>query len=73
MCGQQGPLLALAPRLAGYCAPGGLLALSGILATQAPAVEAAYGPFFTGFEVTCGDGCWALLSAVRRQGATEAA
>ncbi|KAK9838119.1 hypothetical protein WJX81_002386 [Elliptochloris bilobata] len=49
----QGPLLALAPRLAGYSVPGGLLALSGILAAQAPAVQAAYAPYFSGFELTC--------------------
>ncbi len=65
----QGPLLALAPRLAGYCAPGGLLALSGILAAQAPAVQAAYAPFFLKFKTTTSDGGdWALLTAVRRGG-----
>lgn len=37
-----GPLQELAPTLAGLCAPGGRLALSGILAEQAEAVAAAY-------------------------------
>ena len=70
---RQGPLLALAPRLAGYCAPGGLLALSGILAAQAPAVQAAYAPYFGDFALTCNDGGWALLTAVRRESGAEAA
>ena len=71
-CLWQGPLLELAPRLAGYCAPGGLLALSGILATQAPAVQAAYAPYFSDFLLACDDGDWALLTAVRREGRGEA-
>lgn len=69
----QGPLLELAPRLAGYCAPGGLLALSGILAAQAPAVKAAYAPYFGDFGLTCDGGGWALLMAVRRESRAEAA
>ncbi|MFU2210878.1 50S ribosomal protein L11 methyltransferase [Solidesulfovibrio sp. C21] len=36
------PLIAMAPRLAGHVAPGGVLILSGILVEQAPAVAAAY-------------------------------
>lgn len=41
-----GPLIELAPALAGYCRPGAHLALSGILAGQAAAVRAAYAPWF---------------------------
>lgn len=69
---RQGPLLELAPRLAGYCAPGGLLALSGILAAQAPAVQAAYAPYFGCFLLACDDGGWALLTAVRKESRADA-
>ncbi|KZX75443.1 ribosomal protein L11 methyltransferase, partial [Alcanivorax sp. HI0013] len=41
-----GPLIDLAGQLAGYCRPGGSLALSGILAEQAESVRAAYTPWF---------------------------
>jgi ribosomal protein L11 methyltransferase len=41
-----GPLRELAPTLAGLCAAGGRLALSGILAEQAAAVADAYRPWF---------------------------
>jgi ribosomal protein L11 methyltransferase len=41
-----GPLVELAPRLAELVAPGGSLALSGILVDQAPAVARAYSPDF---------------------------
>lgn len=37
-----GPLIALAPRLAGMLVPGGHLVLSGVLAEQVESVEAAY-------------------------------
>jgi ribosomal protein L11 methyltransferase len=59
-----GPLLDLAPRLAWYCAPGGRLALSGLLATQAPAVMAAYAPHFGDLAVRT-QGEWALVEGVR--------
>lgn len=39
------PLCVLAPLLAGCVAPGGKLALSGVLAPQAPQVISAYAPF----------------------------
>jgi ribosomal protein L11 methyltransferase len=55
----------LAPRLAGYCRPGGALALSGILEEQAAQVAAAYSPYFEGFRVVTEER-WALLTAVRR-------
>jgi ribosomal protein L11 methyltransferase len=40
----SGPLVALAPRLAGLLAPGGTLVLAGLLDEQAPEVVAAYAP-----------------------------
>lgn len=63
----RGPLLELAPRLASYArAPGGRLALSGILLEQVPDVRAAYAAAgFGDFEVTS-DGGWALVTAVRQ-------
>jgi ribosomal protein L11 methyltransferase len=42
-----GPLIELAPRLAALVSPGGHAILSGVLATQAEAVCAAYLPWFT--------------------------
>ena len=42
-----GPLIELAPRLAALVAPGGHAILSGVLATQAEAVRAAWLPWFT--------------------------
>lgn len=41
-----GPLIELAPTFAAAVRPGGRLVLSGILATQGPAVAAAYEPWF---------------------------
>lgn len=61
----QGPLVGLAPRLAAYTRPGGLLGLSGILQEQAPAVVEAYSPWFEGFAVEAEDR-WALVTARRR-------
>ncbi|KAF8064663.1 prmA [Scenedesmus sp. PABB004] len=61
----RGPLLELAPRLAAYARPGGRLALSGILAEQAPDILAAYGDAFEGFEVAT-EGSWALVTATRK-------
>jgi len=42
-----GPLIELAPRLAALVAPGGHAILSGVLATQADSVRAAWLPWFT--------------------------
>jgi ribosomal protein L11 methyltransferase len=42
-----GPLIELAPRLAALVSPGGHAILSGVLATQAEAVRAAWLPWFT--------------------------
>lgn len=61
----QGPLVALAPRLAAYTKPGGLLGLSGILQEQVEAVVAAYSPWFRDFRVE-GEDRWALVTAVRK-------
>jgi len=41
----SGPLVELAPRLAGLLAPGGALVLAGLLDEQAPEVIAAYAPW----------------------------
>lgn len=62
----QGPLVALAPRLAAYTKPGGLLGLSGVLNEQTPAVIEAYSPWFEGFTVETEDR-WALVTATHRQ------
>ena len=59
------PLIVLAPVLARLTAPGGRLALSGLLEDQAEAVGAAYRGWFD-FEAPEHDEGWLLLSATRR-------
>lgn len=59
-----GPLVALAPRLTRLVRPGGTLVLSGLLATQADEVEAAYAGDFT-FERRLREE-WAMLAGRRR-------
>jgi ribosomal protein L11 methyltransferase len=59
-----GPLVALAPLLAGHVRPGGRVVLSGILEPQAAEVTAAYAPYLRDFERAALDG-WVRLAAVR--------
>jgi ribosomal protein L11 methyltransferase len=59
------PLIVLAPALARLTAPGGRLALSGLLDDQTDAVSDAYRGWFD-FEAPERDEGWMLLSAVRR-------
>ena len=61
-----GPLVELADQLAGYCRPGGTLALSGILAEQAESVRAAYSPWFD-LNPTTQQGDWVRIDGVRRK------
>ena len=61
-----GPLVSLAETLAQHTAPGGKLALSGILAEQADDVLTAYSEWFTMDPVTELDG-WVRLSGSRKQ------
>ena len=61
-----GPLVELADQLAGYCHPGGTLALSGILAEQAESVRAAYTPWFD-LNPTTQQGDWVRIDGVRRK------
>lgn len=59
------PLLLLAPRFTALVVRGGAIALSGLLATQLPQVEAAYrAAFVLDAPVIRGD--WALLTGTRR-------
>ena len=60
-----GPLVELAPRLAGLCAPGGQLALAGLLEAQADEVLAAYRPWFDVAPWAQRDG-WVCLAGSRR-------
>jgi ribosomal protein L11 methyltransferase len=60
------PLVLLAPALAARVHPGGRLALSGILASQADAVHAAYAGAFA-MDVWRADDGWVLLSGARRE------
>ncbi len=60
-----GPLVELSELLAGYCRPGGTLALSGILAEQAESVRAAYAPWFD-LTPTTQQGDWVRIDGVRR-------
>jgi ribosomal protein L11 methyltransferase len=60
-----GPLVELAPRLAALCAPGGGLALAGLLDAQAEEVLAAYRPWFDIGIQARRDG-WTCLAGSRR-------
>jgi ribosomal protein L11 methyltransferase len=60
-----GVLVALAPRLQGLLVPGGLLALSGVLAEQVDRVAAAYAPHLVLDPPTLRAG-WALLTGHRK-------
>ncbi len=59
-----GPLVELAPQLAGFCRPGGRLVLSGILAEQAEDVRQAYAGNFTLDPTSELDG-WVRISGTR--------
>src|SRR5690606_2862604 len=61
-----GPLQELAPHLAALTAPGGRLALSGILAEQAALVDTAYQPLFE-METPAQREEWVRLNGVRRR------
>ena len=60
-----GPLVSLAPQLSGLVRPGGLLALSGILAEQGEEVAAAYAADFDLDPIVVRDG-WVRISGRRR-------
>jgi ribosomal protein L11 methyltransferase len=60
-----GPLVELAPRFARAVRPGGLIAVSGLLADQAAAVTAAYRPWFDIGTTATREG-WALVAGRRR-------
>jgi len=60
-----GPLVSLAPQLSGLVRPGGLLALSGILAEQGEDVAAAYAADFELDPIVVRDG-WVRISGRRR-------
>jgi ribosomal protein L11 methyltransferase len=60
-----GPLVELAPQLAGYCRAGGDIVLAGMLEPQAEDVAAAYGPWFDMQMFSNREG-WAVLSGRKR-------
>lgn len=62
-----GPLVQMADRIAGCVAPGGVLALSGILREQADEVAAAYAGLID-WAAPVVDGDWVRLSGRRRAG-----
>jgi ribosomal protein L11 methyltransferase len=59
------PLIVLAPLLAGRCRPGGRIALSGILQSQAAGVAAAYDAYFE-MSVQAAEDGWVLLEGLRK-------
>ncbi len=65
------PLIALAPRFTGWLAPGGWLVLSGILPSQAAAVQSAYTPTVRFAPVQEQDG-WVVLVGRKAAPATSA-
>ena len=58
------PLRLLAPAIAARVAPGGRIALSGILASQAEDVIAGYAEWFT-LAAARADGDWVLVAGTR--------
>lgn len=60
-----GPLISLSEELSGRVRPGGLLALSGILAHQAESVAAAYRPWFELDAMTSKDD-WVRITGTRK-------
>ena len=58
-------LSVLAPALAGYCNPHGMIALSGILEAQEKIIIEIYQEWFNIVDVTRKDG-WVCISGVRR-------
>jgi ribosomal protein L11 methyltransferase len=60
-------LIALAPKLAERVSAGGMLALSGILETQAASVASAYAPYFADLAQHARGG-WVLLTGRRKTG-----
>ncbi|MBX3561230.1 MAG: 50S ribosomal protein L11 methyltransferase [Sphingomonas sp.] len=64
-----GPLIELAPDLAGAVAPGGRLILAGLLKEQAPRVAAAYRRRRMMPVARIDNGDWAILTMRKRQGA----
>jgi ribosomal protein L11 methyltransferase len=61
-----GPLSELAPRLAGLTRGGGDIVLSGILASQADEIRAAYEPWFD-IAPTVAREDWIMISGRRRE------
>lgn len=59
-----GPLLDLQSVITGYCKPGGKLAISGILESQAQRISAAYSPHYD-LEPVVVEGEWARVSGRR--------
>ena len=59
-------LSVLAPALAGYCKPNGVIALSGILEAQENQIKAIYQEWFDINNVTRKEG-WVCISGVRRK------
>ena len=57
-----GPLGQLAPLLAGYCKPGGEIALSGIILSQTDELRAIYEQWFTMDGLATRDEDWCRLS-----------
>lgn len=58
-------LIQLVARLAGHTRPGGLIALSGVIARQAETVVAAYRPYFPDVAVTATDLDWVLITGTK--------
>ena len=59
-------LIMLAPTLAGFTTPGGYIALSGLVAKQAPAVIAAYSAYFDDVSVHEEEEDWVCIAGRKR-------
>jgi ribosomal protein L11 methyltransferase len=61
-----GPLVSLAPILAGLLKPGGKLGLSGIMESQSDMILEAYQPFFDDVIVEETEGIWVLVTGTKK-------
>ncbi|KAG0557575.1 hypothetical protein KC19_11G141400 [Ceratodon purpureus] len=60
------PLVELVGRITGYCKPGGLVGVSGILVEQVPQVKEAYSKYLEGIAVSYDNG-WACVSGRKKR------
>ncbi|GMH40186.1 hypothetical protein BSKO_08090 [Bryopsis sp. KO-2023] len=61
----KGPLVELAPRLAKYVKPNGVIVLSGVLTEQIPSILEAYGSEFRDLKTRCQEE-WGVITGIKK-------